>query len=284
MTDGVLLAARFASYVLLLVATGMPSHALFDGRQRLSGRDRAVLASLAVGILAASVWWALANIAAMAGLAIGELDQPTVSAVLAATPLGALLAVRAAALLVFAGLLAFHPAPRLLAPAALASLATAAWAGHPGAGVGLAGIVLKAGDILHLAAAALWIGALMAFLTGIARERGATQVVESLSAFARTGTAVVIALSVTGILNAWLISDGQFPSGPWPALIGLKVALFLAMLGFAAQNRWRLVPQFAQGEPGSRGRLYRSLVLETACAIAIVAVVSVAGQLDPHGA
>lgn len=284
MVDGSLVAARLGSYLLLLVAAGLPLHALLDGRKRFGGRERAVLACIAAAALAASLWWALANVAAMAGLSPGELDRETFGAVLAATPLGSLLAARVLALLAFVVLLAVRPAPLLLAPLALAALATAAWAGHSGAGEGSAGLLLKASDVLHLAAAGLWIGALLAFLAVLALERQTALVVGSLANFARTGTGVVVVLFVTGIANGWLISAGQFPGGTWPALIALKAGLFLAMLGLAARNRWQLVPELAEGKPGSARRLYRSLLLETGCAIAIVAVVAVAGQLDPHGA
>ncbi|WP_324699918.1 CopD family protein [Novosphingobium sp. RL4] len=286
METGSLVAARLASYVLLLAAAGLPFHALIQRRARFGGGERAALMLLAAGALITSLWWALANVAAMAGLAIGDLDTATFTAVLQATPLGLLLTLRAAALTAFLVLLALRPAPLLLAPLALAALASAAWAGHAGAGEAPWGVLLRASDVLHLGAAALWLGALFAFLTapmGRGRRKD-TAVIAALSAFARTGTVIVAMLFLTGLANAWLIGGaGGLPSGWWPRLIALKFALFLAMLALAADNRWRLVPALERRTPGAARRLRLSLMLETACGLGIVGVVALAGQLDPHG-
>jgi putative copper resistance protein D len=287
-----LAAARFVSYALLLIAAGVPFHALIDRRSRFGARGRLALALLAMGAGAASLWWAMANVAAMAGMPLAELDRETFTAVIAATPLGPLLTVRAAALALFLAALALYPSPRLLAPCALAALASAAWAGHAGVGAGageaLSGDILRAGDVLHLAAAALWLGAMLAFLADMPSKRakagGEADVIRSLAAFARTGTVVVAVLFATGLVNSWLISGDSLPSGLWPRLIGLKLGLFLLMLGFAARNRWTLVPALEAGKPGAARRLTCSLTLEMACAVAIVLVVAVVGLLDPHGA
>lgn len=287
MSSAPLVAARFVSYALLLAAAGVPFHALIDRRPRFGAGGRLALAFLTIGAGVASLWWAMANVAAMADIPLAQLDRETFAAVIGATPLGSLLAVRAAALVLVLAATALHPSPRLLAPCALAALASAAWAGHAGGGEGLPGDILRAGDVLHLAAAALWLGAMLAFLAEILRKGskggGEADVIRSLAAFARTGTLVVAVLFVTGLFSTWLISGTSLPSGLWPRLIGLKLGLFLLMLGFAALNRWTLVPALETGKPGAARRLTCSLALEMTCAVAIVLVVAVAGQLDPHG-
>ncbi|MFC0684960.1 CopD family protein [Novosphingobium clariflavum] len=288
MENGSLVAARFVSYALLLMAAGLPFHALIAGPRSAAGARfgqpaRLALAGLAAGAAAASLWWAMANVAAMAAIPLAELDRATFTAVIGATPLGTLLTVRAAALALFVAALVLRPAPALLAPPALAALASAAWAGHAGAGEALGGDLLRAGDVLHLAAAALWLGAMLAFLADMRGDGQATGVVRSLAAFARTGTLVVAVLLVTGLTNAWLISGGSWPSGSWPRLIALKIVLFALMLGLAARNRWILVPALEARMPGAARRLARSLVLEMSCGLAVVLVVAAAGLLDPHG-
>lgn len=283
MEQGNLAAARMASYGFLLLAAGLPLHALVDRRACMTARERIVLAAIAAGAMATSLWWTLASIAAMAALPIGDLDRETVAVVLGATPLGTLLTVRAAALVAFLVLLLRSPKPSLLTLAGLPAIATAAWAGHASAGEGAAGTLLKLGDILHLGAASLWLGALCGFLEAVSRRETAPEAIRSLSRFARAGTLIVATLALTGIVDAWLISAGQLPAGPWPVLIATKLALFFTMLGFAARNRWQLVPEFEEARPGARRRLALSLTLETTCAIAIVAIVGFAGLLDPHG-
>ncbi len=284
MENGSLVAARFVSYALLLTAAGLPFHAVIDRRSRFDRSERLLLAAVAASAAIASLWWCIANIAAMAGLPPTQLDRETFFAVLEATPLAALLKLRLAALGLILLLLIARPKPVLLAPIGLLALASAAWAGHTGAGEGIAGMVLRVSDILHLGAAALWLGALLAFSAGIFRRRDEAAALRSLSDFARAGTILVAVLFASGLANAWLISGGILTPSLWSGLIGLKIGLFAAMLGLAAQNRWRLVPAFAAGRPGAAARLRRSLHLETACGFAIVAVVAMAGQLAPQGA
>ncbi|MCJ2180991.1 hypothetical protein [Novosphingobium album (ex Hu et al. 2023)] len=117
--------------------------------------------------MAASVWWVIANVAAMAGTPVVQLDTATLFAVLAATPLGILLTVRFGALICFVALLAARAPLLMLVPAAMVALASAAWAGHAGAGEGNAGVILQASDTLHLVAASLWLGALLSFLADL---------------------------------------------------------------------------------------------------------------------
>lgn len=280
MADSDLFAARFVSYLLLLLTAGLPLHALFDRQPRPAAAMRMVLVTTAFAAMAASAWWGLANVAAMAGVAVGDLDRATVFAVLGATPLGMVLTVRAIALTLFIALLALRPAPGLLVPAVLTALGTVAWTGHSGADGGL---LLRIGDLLHVGAAALWLGALFAFLGQLADRASQARVAHSLARFARTGTLLVAILLVTGCLDAALITGFTFPRGTWAALIALKATLFAAMLGFAAHNRWRLVPALEHGGTSAVLRLRRSVAMETCCALAIVAVVAIAGQLDPAG-
>src|SRR3546814_3162192 len=74
------------------------------------------------------------------------------------------------------------------------AVATLVWAGHAGATEGTAGTVHRVSDILHLIAAAAWIGAIGAFLILIAPQRlrewpGGLQIAaRSLDQFSRVGT------------------------------------------------------------------------------------------------
>ncbi len=146
------------------------------------------------------------------------------------------------------------------------------------------GLVQRGFDAIHLGAASLWLGALMVFLASLAGQPDRPRLVERLSRFARTGTVVVALLALTGTANALLIGrEGWSPTSGWSLLLAAKLVLFLAMLGLAAINRWRLTPALAANAPGAERRLIRSLGLETACALAIVALVAMLGLLDPSG-
>ncbi|MGC4252190.1 MAG: copper homeostasis membrane protein CopD [Sphingobium sp.] len=284
-----LVAARFISYTLLLAVAGLPFYAAIRKRSRFDARARIVLAILALGALVSSIGWAFANVAAMADMPLAALDTETFTMVLRATPLGTVLSVRTALLVLFCLALVLRPSPVLLSALALPGLATAAWAGHAGAGEGTAGLVLRACDVVHLMGASLWLGALLSFVTRLLGRSQTAAALDDLAGFARMGSMVVLALLFTGTLNAWLIADpvnvppNDLLSAPWLRLIGVKIVLFFAMLGFAAMNRWYLVPAVVTNGPSELKALKTSVILETVCAIAVVAAVSVAGQLPPIG-
>ena len=69
-------------------------------------------------------------------------------------------------------------------------------------------------------------------------------------------------------------------------LLIVKLVLFLAMLALASVNRFRLTPAFersiANGDrPGGLGALRRSLAIETACVVVILALVAWLVTLEP---
>ncbi|MGV3513382.1 MAG: CopD family protein [Novosphingobium sp.] len=276
-----LLASRVAAYLALLLVAGIPLHALAAG-QALSFRARLVLAVLAVIGALASAWWALESVAAMAGIAIGALDQATAEVVLAATPLGMVMEWRLTALLgVVMG--CFVPLRVVRAPvlaiAGAAALTSIAWTGHAGA----SGMVIhRVSDALHLIAAATWLGALAIFVTAAFSGKGAN--IAALARFARTGSVVVAVLILTGLLNTLAIAGWPMAlEARWFSVLAVKLALFAVMLGLAADNRWRIVPALERGEAGAEMRLRRSLTLEFAAGLGIIGVVSLLGVLDPSG-
>lgn len=283
MPDASLVAARAVAYGALLLAAGLPLYLLTTGRGiALTRRTRRALALLGVLAAIASLWWALASIAAMTALPIAQLDGATTEAVMAATPLGAVLLARFAALALLLLAVALRPTPGLTALPAAVALATAAWTGHAGATEGVVGDVHRVGDIVHLLVAATWLGALVMLLAGALGSTPARELERRLAGFAAVGTLVVALLLLTGIGNTLLIAPWPLPlASTWTVLLGIKIALFGVMLGFAALNRWRLTPGLAAGSGAARGHLRRSLLGETLLAFAVIAIVAALGVLDP---
>lgn len=270
-------AARLAAYAALLLAAGVPL-ALTFARERGGWR---FAGAAALAGMAASVWWVLEAVASMAALPLGQLDAELVRVVLDATPLGAVMAVRIAALL--AALVALWW--RRMAIAALAAslaLATIAWTGHAGATEAGLGTLHRVGDVLHLLAAAAWLGALVLFLAAAIQGDESKRLALRLSKFAGLGSLIVLVLLVTGIANTLIIA-GWPPdwSSDWFVLLAVKLALFLTMLALAASNRWRLVPALERDPSESLRALKLSLFAETGAALAIVAIVSWLGTLTP---
>lgn len=272
-----LVAARLAAYGALLLAAGVPLALTFA--REAGGWKLASLAML--GAIAASLWWVLEAVAAMAALPLGALDREMVGAVLEATPLGAVMTVRLAALV--AALVAlWRRRMALAAVAASVALATMAWTGHAGASEAGLGMLHRAADVLHLLAAATWLGALVLFLSAALRGGDDGALARRLSGFARLGSGIVLVLLVTGIANSLIITGGRIDFGAaWFGVLAVKLGLFAAMLVLAAGNRWWLVPALNDNRPGSLRAIRLSLSLETAAGCMIVALVSVLGILTP---
>src|SRR3546814_8754495 len=82
------------------------------------------------------------------------------------------------------------PRSAVLAVAGGVALASCAWTGHAAGGEGLPGSLQRLSDIIHLLAAATWLGALACFLRAcLARGRDSERI-RALVRFAGTGTVI----------------------------------------------------------------------------------------------
>jgi putative copper resistance protein D len=285
MAEASLIAARIAVYATLLPAAGLPLYLVTAFRvATLDPAMRRTIAALATLCMIASAWWALASVAAMAAMEIPDLDRVTVMAVLDATPLGIALEGRTVALLVLAATAAFRVPRPVMAVAALVALGTAAITGHAGASEGGIGTAHRLADMIHLAAAACWIGALLTLAAGAFGRERVEALEQRLASFAFTGSIIVALIVASGIANTLIITGWPLPwASRWTLLLAAKVILFAVMLGLAALNRWRFTP--ALNDPAmsrnARSHLRASLLVETAVSFGVLALVSVLGVLDP---
>tara|TARA_R110000787_G_scaffold281410_1_gene392711 strand:- start:10660 stop:11508 length:849 start_codon:yes stop_codon:yes gene_type:complete len=282
MDGGVLVFARFGLMADLALLMGLP---LFWWAMGMAG-SRMVLVALALGGMALSALWLLASGASMTGTAMLPPDWATAEILLTMTPIGPVLAVRAAALLAALGLAVAGRTRLVLIPAAVAA-ATIAWTGHAGATEDMTGTIHRAADVAHIWAASGWIGALAALLHAVTAHRPQVdRVAVMLAKFSLLGTVFVATLVVTGVVNSLMIvgiADLPALAGSrYGWLLGAKLLLFVGMLGLAALNRWRLTPALERGD-GAIGALRLSLAVETGAAIAIMALVALLGTLDPMG-
>ena len=169
---------------------------------------------------------------------------------------------------------------------------TLAFAGHAIGGQGIEGIVHPAADVLHLIAAAAWVGALvpLAILltmtgpdaAGLAVTRSATR------RFSTLGIASVATLLLTGIVNSWYLvgSVSALTGNDYARLLLFKIALFAAMVGIAAVNWSRLTPRLMQNTDVAdtlcaRRLLRRNAVIEAIAGAAIICIVAGLGILPP---
>lgn len=223
--------------------------------------------------LAALTWLTLDMAGDLSGLRDVALDMAAGQAML----------VRAA---VLAALLIPALARRPWAALGLSGIAAAslAFGGHAAGGEGTLGLLRLGADMLHLLAAGVWLGALIAFVTR-AFEGMEAETFEALARFSGVGVGSVVVLAATGLANA-LWDSGGAPlaalATAWGRLLLLKLGLVGVMLALAALNRWRLVPALAQGgAPADRARLRLSLAAETLLGVAVLLLVSLLGQLSP---
>ena len=212
--------------------------------------------------------------AIMAGQSGPWSDPSTVAMVLTQTSFGWAVMIRLVAVGLAFGALAFtrpRTGLRLAAGVGAVATATLGWGGHGVADEGVAGDVHLAADIVHLLAAALWIGALAMLVVmavhrqGRRRPAATRRLHDALAAFSGLGSVAVAMLIVTGLVNSWfLIGPARLPAlvtTLYGRLLLAKLALFGGMIALAAANRWRQTGPgtassmaAAQRRAGARGR------------------------------
>ena len=189
--------------------------------------------------------------------------------------------------------------PRLWLLLALLSggaVASFAWTGHGNKDDGLAGIVHLSGDLLHLFAAGVWLGALVPLALLIRHSRTTLTVADAgatynaLESFSSIGAAVVAVLVFSGIINSFFLIGWSHATAlvttTYGVALTIKLFLFGLMLLLAANNRYRLSPQLRQtlgnAKPGNAlDALRRSLLIETSLGLLVLATVSFVGMLEP---
>ncbi|WP_018174854.1 MULTISPECIES: copper resistance D family protein [unclassified Thioalkalivibrio] len=118
--------------------------------------------------------------------------------------------------------------------------------------------------VLHLLAAAFWIGSLWPLYRLAGHPAGGADAVRILDRFGRVAVFGVGLLVLAGVVLAALLLGGVTPlltTGYGQFLIG-KVLIVALLLLLAASNKWRLVPAFERGEPRAPQRLRRSIAME----------------------
>lgn len=301
--------ARLIQFAAATVLFGAPLFFLYglparqgDAPARL-GWPRWGLATAGTALLAGAIVSLGAQTASMTGAPAAAFQLDSLWEVLSGTQfglaVGARLGLAAAALL---HLVLVRPSRLLwavLAGLGAVALASFAWTGHGAADDGAAGLVHLGADILHLLAAGVWLGALAvlgALLSATRRgpDRWTLQTLHrGLEGFSGVGTAVVATLLLTGLVNGWFLVgpnhlDALLTSA-YGLLLAAKLVVFTAMLGLAALNRFRLTPDLRAALAGAPpeqalAALRRSIFLETAAALAVLALVSLLGTLAPPAA
>lgn len=286
---------RWALYADLGMVFGVPVAAVLVRADAALLTMRPILAMAVLLALPLAVLGFLLTVARMAGAGLADIDRTLLLGLTTETSLGWAFLVRIAALAFVTTALAWPPERlRYIAVPAAIALGSLAWSGHAAASEGAFAVVRIAGDIIHLLAASLWIGALALFLAMLWNDRGdeSPPTAAALSRFSGVGSILVAVLLVTGLGNLlFLAAPATWPAlldHPYGRLLLIKLCAFAGMLGLAAANRFRLVPRLnaavglRQAEWAVR-TLRRSIAMETILAIGILLLVARLGLLDPSG-
>lgn len=297
---------RFALYSDLALLFGVSAYGYYS-RLTAVGREstRAVVGAKALlplaGVGFAATFASLLQMtASMSGGSITELDLETLEIILRETSLGFSFVLRLAALLT-AMVLLWRSSPLtprrilLTSSAAAVALASLAWTGHGAASEGVLGYIHLSADILHLLAGGAWVGAIAVLLLLVWRARGGEigaveDALSALSGFSWAGTAIVGSITLSGLVNTWVLVGAQQLQSLWQSLYGqlllAKLLLFILMLGLASANRYRLTPALelaaeAEGSQRAVRALRTSIAVEGGLALIILVLVAWLGILEP---
>jgi copper resistance protein D len=174
-------------------------------------------------------------------------------------------------------------------------IGTLAWTGHAAATIGVAGTFHLPSDVLHLIAAAAWVGALipLALVLHAARsEADDTSVTVACNAVSRFGVLGVFSVGTllsTGIVNSWVLtgSISALLGSDYGRLLIAKVALFLIMLTVVMVNRLRFTPCLVNGSSphvtkNALRQIERNSLIEVSVGAMVIVIVSVLGTMAPE--
>ncbi len=262
--------AKFLLYLGVLGSAGLVPVCLVFGPE--TGRMRGPIARQASGLallaLAAAGFGFLLRGAAMTGDASGLADPEMLGLLWQNPPGTQLLLLGSGLLLVLAGMRAPRIGLWIAAVGGLLALWSFVRIGHvPDAGP----VWLEALLVLHLAAAAFWVGILSPLrrLAGDPAELDAAA--ELGQRFGRIASVTVPVLIAAGIVMAWrLLGDpAALVTTGYGLTLLAKIAGVAVLLGAAAHNKLRFVPAMRRGDPAAAARLRRSIAVEwlAVCAI-----------------
>ncbi|RRW61600.1 copper resistance protein CopD [Pseudomonas fluorescens] len=286
MADLLNIIQRFALYVDLLLLFGLALFGLYSFNALL--RFRRLLRGMAVTGALLSVAGLVLMTRAMSGETQLAALWPHLQMMLLETDVGLAWALRMTAL----AIVVIRPSLWSASLAGAIALASLAWSGHGAMDEGWLRFWHFLSDILHLLAAGAWLGALLALVLMASGRIGDTRLrllAGAVKRFEWVGAVIVLTVSVTGVMNYLFIVGPRLDGvlfGTYGQLLAIKVLVFAVMLVLAALNRFHLGPSLQQSLRDGQhliaaNALRRSVVMELALALLIVALVAWLGTLSP---
>lgn len=233
-----------------------------------------------------SAWAVLVMMSAgMGGSLASALDLSLLMSAVSDTQFGRVWMARIVlALVVLAVLVKPRPArdPLLLVLSGLL-LASVALTGHSALPGGGPGVMHQLADVAHLLAAGWWIGGLLALVLA-ARALGG-EACHVLERFSGVGYGAVAAIVLTGLFKSAILvaTLGGVDSTAYGWTLLLKVALVALMGLLALSNNFWITKGLKRGQAQALwlGRLQRSVTVEFALGLGVLAVVGALGAMSP---
>lgn len=171
--------------------------------------------------------------------------------------------------------------------ASLGILITISMTSHAAATLGIARFALI-NDIVHLTAAAVWVGGLMQliantplFIHGISEPARRNALSRLIPRFSVAAALSVVVLIITGTYSAWAqVTDFAAMQTPYGNALAAKVALIATLLLVAAVNLIWIRPRL-RGSSAAARWLRRTVVAEIALAVVIILTVGFLTALEP---
>jgi len=286
---GASVAALLSVFGTLLFRILIAPHAFARMEEAVAATIRSrllVVAQISVGAgVLATLAWTVMQAGYMADADSAMAALAAAPRVVATTEFGHLVALQLAVLLTVSGVIGWRDREgRQRAALGFATVAIVLQAGHSHAFSMDGGPSLLVGcDVLHLLGAGGWLGGLLPLLLTIrdAPPRGGAV---AAWRFSPLGKWCIGALVVSAAYQGWMLVASI------PGLIGtaygwmvlIKLALFAVLIGFACANRYSFAPALIRDDPvRARRVIVRSIVLQSCCALAIVAAAGLLSELSP---
>ncbi|WP_149361525.1 copper resistance CopC/CopD family protein [Lolliginicoccus suaedae] len=273
--DGLALVLRWIIYAGALAAAGL----VVLGRFILPRDQRHVSRQLLGATRITAIAGLLAIVVSIPVNAI-TVAGPGLSGSALATVLGS--SFGSSALLGILGLALMLAPARGLLPILGAVLATAAFvlAGHSVTAQPQS--LVLASDLVHVGAAAVWLGGLLGLLILLRGSMPAEAAARTVARFSTIAAILVTLLALSGTAMAWAeIRDWSSLDTRYGWILLAKIAGVVLVIAVAAYNRWRLVPRIQQRSSAAPRQLARALRIEAIGLLIVLALTAVLVATSP---
>lgn len=267
---GVHVAGSFGVYGTLLLATTLLRSTCLPGLRPLAW------ACLGLALVAGFGWFILQSGYFAAAQSVSDIVS-AMPIVAQDTRFGILLLARCGGL-ILATILFQSGWHRLATIIAFGTVVAESWLGHGGAMSGTIGTILLATSVVHLLAAASWLGTLPALYLAI-KFLPADAAQRLLRAYSPGGMVCVVALIVTAAIQYVLLigRPAALLTSAYGVTASAKILLLAGLIALAARNRMRLTPSL----PASHAQLLRSLHGEILLGLLALLAAGLILQLEP---